>query len=367
MNIQEANENSPRSYHPSFHSEEDSTKSSNNDRPSGNIQQIIEESDISTDVKNVIKQSREFFETVNPRCKLDNQNYNYWEEKVELGKRLLEDIKSGIRKTPATDEDIMNLTWFLTAKSVSEGEKFARGTIRIVDEEGKLSSFLHKNPPPSFYSRKSSHYKKESVKGQTKGIDFQAGELPLPEQRTILFGGLKDKGIYIKAETAGCKGIASLFKHGFNYIGHLCGIKRKNAAEKAGIKTISRRENKKEIYQTYQKAKKTFKKELKIQLGRIKNKIAKKYFEQKFAYKKIKTLKGKLSIFQMRENLKTLSETVNELRTWNQEINNADNRHYSFQNTSYETFMHIHCMDEKRQIPEGTRTGREILFHINAV
>lgn len=332
------------------------------------------ETSVKQFAKGIIHKSKKFFGIVNPNCRKESgSKYNEWKEKVILGAKALSDVSHGIRSNDVEDQDIENIAWFLMAKSVSEKQAFDRGTIRVIDDENRLANFLFSRDGKKFrakgaYSRKSSHFKKLQKKESTIGFDVEEERnLPLTEQKTILFGALKPvkmiegteehPSVYLKFETEGCKNFADKCRHGVNYARHLFGKKTppSTSTEKIsgdlkeeGFAVESRREENKNFYRIYTRSKKALKKTLERLGG---------------SYRKAKPGNRKCiaegDIEKMYKNLKSLNDEVKRLR--------GDSK-LSPDTEEFESFKKVYNpliqFDETLHIPRGVRKGEEVLYRL---
>lgn len=148
--------------------------------------------------------------------------------KLGKGQKIAETLlKTNEPMPPATKEDALDLIWFLMGCSYQENcDVFFRGTTRIVnineEQSKRFKNFFDSCQEAHAHNRPSSHFKKETV-GHQKGLDFEAGTLPLDRNlKTLLCGRLRDGSFFLKLEREALswtKPMASA-KHLCNWVKH---------------------------------------------------------------------------------------------------------------------------------------------------
>lgn len=130
-------------------------------------------------------------------------------ELINKGRELYLAIQQG--KAQGTEDDLLNLTWFLMYKSIQKKQGYEEGTFVIEDPEQKVYKFLLASTGEKgnkVYSRKSTHYVGRSPSSHF-GLDIFRPEMPA-QKRTLLFAMVKNHGsneevLFIKPENYSAK------------------------------------------------------------------------------------------------------------------------------------------------------------------
>jgi hypothetical protein len=120
---------------------------------------------------------------------------------IKRGAELFTQIQAGTAPEHPSFKDVLSVSWFTTTAAMDGGQELAKGSMRMVDEGGKIHSFLqgfeNREPVDSGlpksstapYERFSSHYNGTSVTGEKMGSNDKQFGIESYENHEVFPGG----------------------------------------------------------------------------------------------------------------------------------------------------------------------------------